>query len=329
MTKYEDPLRRRNYLYQKILGLVYEFFNRQDVRGKHFTVCLDAVHEALQEDHPDLDMNESREVVHQLFKRGSLEKEYVKQGGNVCFKMTPLGEDEIAAVIEQERDDLIKFAYIRSSISPSSGFTLAEANVKLDGVIEVKHLIAREVTLGNLEVISSQQDQEIYRMTEAAFEGLKNGDMTTLNISASGVFIIEAEDNDIGLDNKLWERCSIALASGTEDVKVWDMALRSACVVLEERLKEAANITSRDKTAEDAVNSLFGGSGKLAAKCSNKSEAVVYRNLYSGVMGFLRNNSAHTFTDPSPLQGRAAILFIDLLLKELDNLQERPAAQTN
>jgi len=68
---------------------------------------------------------------------------------------------------------------------------------------------------------------------------------------------------------------------------------------------------------------------ELWERVSNKSvqkdqlpseELEAYRDLYSGTMKRFRNPYAHRFIDPKPEEGGAIIVFIDLLLKMLDDL---------
>ena len=324
MAKYEDPYQRKEYLYQKILGLVYELFNRPDMRDQQPIVSVNRLHEALQEDHPDLGVNESRELVRQLIDRGLLKIEYVEQGGNICFGMTSLGEDKIVEVIKQERNDLTEFAYShnRNSTSPSRGFTEDEAKTELEGAIEIELLIAGEVASGNLEIVSNEQGQKTYRMTEAALK-LKNSSMATTNVFASEVFASRTGVNDIGLDPELWERCSEILSNGTESSVRWNSAVRDAATILETRLKAAGNVKGPKPHGATLVSQLFKEGGVLGKKFDENADRQAYKDIFAGVMGTIRNPSSHGFPDPSPTDGRGIVLFINYLLGTIKELEKR------
>ena len=123
------------------------------------------------------------------------------------------------------------------------------------------------------------------------------------------------------LDAELKSRCLPLLGAGAADPKVWDSAVRTAGVIIEERLSEIGGIKDRQAVGRDLVNKVFGKTGTLAAKFALETEREGYRDLYAGVVGTLRNPSAHRLIDPEPHQGGASIVFINLLLKMLDDLR--------
>jgi Protein of unknown function (Hypoth_ymh) len=51
------------------------------------------------------------------------------------------------------------------------------------------------------------------------------------------------------------------------------------------------------------------------------SERQGYRDLYAGIVGAFRNPSAHRLVDPSPEEGGAFIVFVNLLLSKLEALR--------
>jgi hypothetical protein len=69
------------------------------------------------------------------------------------------------------------------------------------------------------------------------------------------------------------------------------------------------------------VNVIFGKTGTLASKFTVDAEREGYRELYSGIVGAFRNPSAHRLIDPSPEEGGAFIVFVNLLLKKLEDLR--------
>lgn len=123
------------------------------------------------------------------------------------------------------------------------------------------------------------------------------------------------------LDPELWERCLFSPSAGGDDPKAWDKAVRTAMVVLEERLRKLGRIEAINPgaTGEGIVNLIFGKNSVLAGKLDEK-QLKAYRDLYAGMMAIFRNPYAHRFIDPSPEVGGAIIAFIDVLLKRLDDI---------
>lgn len=124
------------------------------------------------------------------------------------------------------------------------------------------------------------------------------------------------------LDLQIKNRCSPILGAGSADPMLWDSAVRTAGVILEERLRDVGGITNHSRVGRDLVNDVFGSSGTLASKFTVSGERDGYRELYAGVIGAIRNPSAHRFIDPSPEEGGATIVFINLLLKRLEDLRQ-------
>jgi hypothetical protein len=124
-----------------------------------------------------------------------------------------------------------------------------------------------------------------------------------------------------GLDAELKRRCLPILAAGAADPKLWDSAVRTAGVILEERLRDVGMIKDRQAMGRDLVNKVFGKIGTLAGKFANDAERESHRDLYAGVVGAFRNPSAHRLVDPTPDEGGAFIVFVNLLLRKLDDLR--------
>ncbi|NEQ86880.1 MAG: hypothetical protein F6K26_44605 [Moorea sp. SIO2I5] len=124
------------------------------------------------------------------------------------------------------------------------------------------------------------------------------------------------------LDSELLERCHFSLSAGGDDPKAWDKAVRTATVVLEERLIKLGKTDSinPDATGESIVNIIFAGNNPVLDGKLDDSKLKAYRNLYAGMMGVFRNPYAHRFIDPSPEVGGAIIAFIDVLLKQLNDI---------
>lgn len=123
------------------------------------------------------------------------------------------------------------------------------------------------------------------------------------------------------LDPQIKLRCLPQLGAGAADPKMWDSAIRTAMVILEERLRSVGGITDPSLVGVALVNQVLGQHGTLASKFSVASEQQGYRDLFAGVVGAIRNRYGHHFVDPIPEDGGATIVFINLLLKMLEDLR--------
>ncbi len=127
--------------------------------------------------------------------------------------------------------------------------------------------------------------------------------------------------NPSGFDEVLTRRCFPILATGGSDPILWDSAVRTAGVILEERLHDVGAISDSSQVGRSLVNAIFGRNGTLASRFTVDAEREGYRELYSGIVGAFRNPSAHRLVDPSPEEGGAFIVFVNLLLKKLEELR--------
>jgi len=123
------------------------------------------------------------------------------------------------------------------------------------------------------------------------------------------------------LDSEIKQRCLPILGAGSADPKLWDSVVRTAGVLLEERLRTVGGIVDTGRIGRDLVNDVFGNKGTLAAKIPNDSERQGYRDMYAGIVGVFRNPYAHRLVDPMPEDGGAFVVFVNLLLKMLDDLR--------
>ncbi len=123
------------------------------------------------------------------------------------------------------------------------------------------------------------------------------------------------------LDDELKQRVLPILGAGSADPKLWDSAVRTAGVILEERLRNVGGIADTGRVGRDLVNDVFGNGGNLAGRFSLDAERQGYRDLYAGVVGAFRNPYAHRLMDPAPEDGGAFIVFVNLLLKMLEDLR--------
>ena len=123
------------------------------------------------------------------------------------------------------------------------------------------------------------------------------------------------------LDDQIKNRCLPILGAGSTDPELWDSSIRTAGVILEERLRCVGGITDEGKVGVGLVNAVFGNGGTLASRFNLDAERQGYRDLYAGIVGVFRNRYAHNLVDPIPEDGGALIVFINLLLKRLEDLR--------
>jgi hypothetical protein len=216
------------------------------------------------------------------------------------------------------------------------------------------------LTKENAQILDFKHKESngIPKMTRGAFDALAAADLILCNISHetkvsySGVQdgeknrrctllgkAYEAVDSDFSapdisfiqqltpladvtnLDTELKQRCLPILGAGGADPKLWDSTVRTAGVILEERLRDIGGITDLSIVGSDLVNDVFGGRGTLSAKIPNDSERQGYRDMYAGIVGIFRNPYAHRLIDPAPEDGGAFVVFVNLLLKTLEDLR--------
>jgi hypothetical protein len=123
------------------------------------------------------------------------------------------------------------------------------------------------------------------------------------------------------LDAELKQRCLPILGAGSTDPKLWDSVVRTAGVILEERLRDVGKVADASRIGRDLVNDVFGEKGTLSARFPNNSERLGYRDIYAGIVGVFRNPYAHRLVDPTPDDGGAFVVFVNLLLKLLEDLR--------
>ena len=162
-----------------------------------------------------------------------------------------------------------------------------------------------------------EQSESRYIVTQKAYEAV---DSNFKEPDTSFLKHITPLADISNLDNELKTRCLPLLSAGSSDPTLWDSAVRTAGVILEERLRQKGSISDPNITGQKIVNEVFSKNGTLAHKFTVDSERQGYRDLYAGIIGASRNSSAHRLIDPTPEEGGAFIIFVDLLLKKLDNL---------
>ena len=122
-----------------------------------------------------------------------------------------------------------------------------------------------------------------------------------------------------GSDEELVRRCGPLIHMGK-----FDEAVRSAFVLLEERLRKAVN--EEGMTGTQLANYAFNPTkGPLAKHLGhNQAEREGLRELFSGAFRLFRNPTAHGVVGYSAPEGKAIIGLVDLMLKMLQRAEELP-----
>ncbi len=180
-----------------------------------------------------------------------------------------------------------------------------------------------EIDSFNKNVINPFVNHLIHHL-EDKIEEAKNAEQFEVAPTYSDDFMafLRPLAKEINLDSELTDRCLTHVSGNANDPKAWDSALRNAGVVLENRMRKVGKITDSSLVGAKLVNALFTDKGVLAHKFQVESERQGFRDLYAGAIGTMRNPSAHKFIDPIPEEGGAYLMFINLLLKKLDELSK-------
>jgi uncharacterized protein (TIGR02391 family) len=123
-----------------------------------------------------------------------------------------------------------------------------------------------------------------------------------------------------GLDEELLRRCGPMI-----HMDKLDEAVRSAFVLLEERLREM--IDGEGMTGTRLANTAFNpDKGPLARQLGHtQAEREGLRELYSGAFKLFRNPTAHGVVGYSAAEGKAIIGLVNLMLKMLERAEKMPA----
>lgn len=129
---------------------------------------------------------------------------------------------------------------------------------------------------------------------------------------------LDVDLNSVIFNKKLLEKVTPAFESGN-----YDTAIRDACVLLEEAIRDKAGLEETVSGKTLVVDALHHDNGILTfPECKKAGEAEGVFFLYSGVMGFIRNISAHhTKRLNGQLTALQVVVFIDFLLRLLDTAQ--------
>jgi uncharacterized protein (TIGR02391 family) len=126
-------------------------------------------------------------------------------------------------------------------------------------------------------------------------------------------------ETQAGLDEELVQRCGHLIHLGA-----FDEAIRSAFVLLEERLRDALNKEGITGTRL-ALDAFDPENGPLALQlASSRSERIGLQELYAGAFRLFRNPTAHSVVGYSAAEGKAIIGLVDLLLTLLKRVGEIP-----
>lgn len=129
----------------------------------------------------------------------------------------------------------------------------------------------------------------------------------------------QAIEGEAGLDEELIRRCGHLVHMGA-----FDEAVRSAFVLLEERLRKAVN--KEGLTGTQLANYAFNPTDGLLSKHlgRNQSEREGLRELYSGAFKLFRNPTAHGVVGYDAAEGKAIIGLVNLMLKILERAGKLP-----
>jgi uncharacterized protein (TIGR02391 family) len=126
-------------------------------------------------------------------------------------------------------------------------------------------------------------------------------------------------ETQAGLDEELLQRCGHLIHLGA-----FDEAIRSAFVLLEERLRDSLNKEGITGTRL-ALDAFDPDNGPLAKQLAGtRSERIGLQELYAGSFRLFRNPTAHSVVDYSAAEGKAIIGLVDLLLRLLRRAGELP-----
>lgn len=249
------------------------------------------------------------------------------------YNLTPDQKDALRQLVQYFRNDNLPGEFIASWLTSSENAIIFSSNgkkrVNLPGLTRgaLDALASADLILCNI-LYETQSSSSGLRQTERSRQCTLLGkayEAVDSDFSAPDVSFVKhlTPLADItNLDAELKQRCLPILGAGSADPKLWDSAVRVAGVILEERLRDVGGITNTSRIGRDLVNDVFGDGGTLAAKIPNKSERQGYREMYAGIVGMFRNPYAHRLIDPTPEDGGAFIVFVNLLLKTLKNLRD-------
>lgn len=231
------------------------------------------------------------------------------------MNLTKLQQEDLRWILEQVKDRKLSEGDIKFCRHEDGWYYLNGMGFK----VQLSTLYAwkqEELLVSSIE----KETVFIFGLTKKAYEVVDS------NFNApdrSAVPHLTSLLNIENLDPKLWDRCKYSLSASGEAPEAWDKAVRSAMVVLEERLRRIAKLDKTlppNATGQQLINHIFSQKSSLLSDRLDDGQKTAYRNLYAGMMGVFRNSYGHQFVDPQPQEGGAIIVFTDLLLKMLDSI---------
>jgi len=234
------------------------------------------------------------------------------------YNLTDRQKELLRLMVERVKSRAVTEPFLRIgardgySLHPQSGeaFDIGTWGLgDLDALVDADLLSARTNTQGT---------SQLYSIKQAGYDAV-DSDFSAPDVSFLAHLTPLADVSN--LDQEIKSRCLPILGAGSADPKLWDSAVRTAGVILEDRLRQVGGIRDAGRVGRDLVNDVFGQSGTLTSKFPSDSERLGYRDLFAGVVGALRNPYAHRLVDPSPEDGGAFMMFMNLLLKLLEDLR--------
>lgn len=194
-----------------------------------------------------------------------------------------------------------RLASVEGSVHPSAKFTKPVVKILTD------------------EAFLATSDEHQYTVTNKSYQAV---DANFDAPDTSFLRYLTPFADTTNLDDELKVRCLPLLGIDGAAPLLWDSVVRTAVVILEERLRDVGQIADRNITGGELVNKVFGQNGTLASKFQIASERNGYRDIYAGVVGAFRNRYAHRLMDPKPEDGGEFIIFVNLLLRMLEELRK-------
>lgn len=247
----------------------------------------------------------------------------------MSYNLTASQKDLIKWIVQQVRDGSLPEEFTVSWVMGGRGYRIHEYRGEEDALPEITKglldaLQAADMLLCEPHLNVPRGTGRPYESSRTCVLREKANQAVDSDFSApdtSFVAHLTPLADVTNLDSEIKMRCLPILGAGSADPKLWDSAVRTAGVILEERLRDVGGVADNSRVGRDLVNDVFGNRGTLASKFAQDSERQGFRDLYAGVVGTLRNPYAHRLIDPMPEDGGAIIVFVSLLLKMLEDLR--------
>jgi len=235
------------------------------------------------------------------------------------YNLTDSQKDLLKQLVQKIRDGHIPEEFKISSLVEKPDLVIfgnkrVENGIHIFHILEISRLVKKALEDNNLLQCTGIKCSLTGKAYEAVDNNFNQPDTSFVK------YLIPLADIT-NLDEELKKRCLPILGAGSTEPTLWDSAVRTAGVVLENRLRDVGGITDANCVGQALVNKVFKNDGTLASKFPVDAERQGYRDLYAGIIGTFRNPSAHRLVDPTPEEGGAFIVFVNLLLKKLEDLR--------